>query len=62
MIDESFKERVIRDIFPEITRLAENTLEYGEISLRAKISDYKVGTISIGIETARKTPKDEEEE
>jgi hypothetical protein len=39
---------------PELRKLAQNIPAYGEISLRAKIADYQIGTISLGIETARR--------
>jgi hypothetical protein len=39
---------------PELRKLADNIPPYGEIILRAKVSDSQIGSISLGIETARK--------
>ena len=39
---------------PELKKLAENAPPYGEIILRAKVADFQIGTISLGIETARR--------
>jgi len=58
MLDKSTKQRkIIEAILPELEKLAESLPQYGEISLKAKICDYKVGTISLGTEISRKIPQ-----
>ncbi|GHT62021.1 hypothetical protein FACS1894109_20810 [Spirochaetia bacterium] len=39
---------------PELKKLAENAPPYGELILRAKVANFQIGTISLGIETARR--------
>jgi len=57
MLDKSIKQKFFDVLLPELENLADNLPQYGEISLKAKICDYKVGTISLGKEIARKIPK-----
>jgi hypothetical protein len=47
-------EAVMKTLLPELKKLARNIPAYGEISLKAKIADYKIGTISLGIDTSRR--------
>jgi hypothetical protein len=47
-------EAIIAVLLPELEKLARNSPQYGELTMRVKISDYQVGTISLGIETSRK--------
>ena len=53
---------IMTGLTPELKKLAENIPPYGEIILRARVADFQIGTISLGIETARRvtarpTPK-----
>jgi len=57
MIDQSIKQKVMENILPQLEKLTENLPQYGEISLKVKICDYKVGTISLGTEISRKISK-----
>jgi len=62
MLDKSIKQKVMERILPELEHLAENIPQYGEISLKAKICNFKVGTISLGTEISRKIEKTSEGE
>ena len=57
MIDQLIKQKVLEELLPELENLADNLPQYGEISLRAKIYDYKVGTVTLGTEISKKIKK-----
>ena len=57
MLNEITKQNIIDMLTPKIRQLADNLPRHGEISLKAKICDYKVGTINIGVEISQKIPK-----
>jgi len=57
MPDEQIKKELINTILPHLENLINNTPQYGEISIRIKISDYKAGTITHGIEHSKKIAK-----
>jgi len=57
MLDNFIKQKVLERILPELEHLADNIPQYGEISLKAKICDFKIGTISLGTEISRRIEK-----
>ena len=57
MIDKFNKQKIIQELLPELEKLVENLPQFGEISLRAKICDYKVGTISTAKEISKRIQK-----
>jgi hypothetical protein len=57
MINEDLRQQGLDVLLPLLEKLLDQLPQYGEISLRAKICDYKIGTTSVGIECSQKTPK-----
>jgi hypothetical protein len=55
MIDEPSQQRIIESFLLELKKVVKNTPQYGEIGIQVKIFDYKVGTVTTKIKTARKT-------
>jgi hypothetical protein len=41
-------------LIPEVRKLALNVPAYGELILKAKVSSFEIGTIELGIITARR--------
>ena len=60
MLEEKTKEKMIETILPFLKKIIDNSPQYGEISLRIKICDYKVGSTIFGIETSHKIEKTKE--
>ena len=56
-MDKLLKEKIVEELLPHLEKLSEAAPQYGEIGIRAKICDYKIGTITVIIETSKKTPK-----
>ena len=61
-MDDLTKQKILEDILPILQKTIELSPQYGEISIRAKICNFKVGTTVMGIEEARKTTKNIEGE
>jgi len=60
MLDQKSKQMVIDELVPRLEKLVDQMPQYGEISLRVKICDYKVGTTNLGVEISQRTPKSKE--
>jgi hypothetical protein len=56
-MDKQIKEKIVEELLPHLEKLSEAVPQYGEIGIRAKICDYKIGTITVIIETSQKTTK-----
>ena len=57
MLIESEKNKLLENILPHLKKLIEMTPQFGEISLKVKICDYKAGSINLGIECSQKIIK-----
>jgi len=61
MLNELARKQLINELLPKLEKLIENLPQYGEICLRAKICDFKIGTTFTSIEVAQKTTKNKGE-
>lgn len=57
MLDQKSKQIVINELVPRLEKLVDQMPQYGEISLRVKVCDYKVGTTTLGVEISQRTKK-----
>jgi len=62
LLDKSIKQNVVEELLPELNNLVEHLPQYGEICLRVKICNFKVGTISTAKEISKRVQKSKEEE
>ena len=60
MIDKSIKQKVIDELLSQLENLVDQLPQYGEISLKAKICDYQVGTVTLGTEISKRIKKTNE--
>jgi len=61
MLNEMIKTQLIIELLPQLKKLVDGLPQYGEICLRAKICNFKIGTTFTSIEIAQKTIKLKEE-
>jgi hypothetical protein len=62
MLNEFARKQLVNELLPQLNKLIEGLPQYGEICLRAKICDFKIGTTFTSIEVAQKTIKTKEGE
>ena len=57
MLNELARKQLKEELLTYLEKLIEGLPQYGEICLRVKICDFKIGTIFTGIEIAQKATK-----
>ena len=62
MLNELVKKQLICELLPELKKLIDGLPQYGEICLRAKIFNFKIGTTYTSIEVSKKIIKTKEGE
>ena len=62
MIDQKGKQIIIDELIPRLEKLVDQMPQYGEISLKVKVCDFKIGTTTLGVEISQRTPKSREGE
>jgi len=61
MLNEFSRKQLLIELLPQIEKLIDGLPQYGEICFRAKIFDFKIGTIFTSIEIAQKAIKTKKE-